>query len=191
MAKAKLNPVTGKMQPTGDYPVGFARTPVDSRYKPGQSGYPSGRPKGSRNRKNEFKEIISKTVTIRDGDKERKISLPAANLLAHGLKGAKGDARSSSLFLNKIREMGLLDLENSGSNDFSGQGGSPTTSRPSEVLTQNLDLALLTREDMSDLSRAAEKIDLGGDFTALSAADFERVKEIVNKGRGKDVTPPR
>jgi Family of unknown function (DUF5681) len=191
MTKAKLNPVTGKMQPTGDYPVGFARTPVSSRYKPGQCGYPPGRPKGSRNRKTELKEIALKTVTIRDGDKERKISLPAANLLAHGLKGAKGDARSSSLFLNQIREMDLLDLENSGSNDFSGQGSSPTTSRPSEVLTQNLDLALLTREDMIDLSRVAEKIDLGGDFTALSAADFERVKQIVNKGRGKDVTPPR
>jgi hypothetical protein len=35
----------------------------------------------------------------------------------------------------------------------------------------------------------AEVIDLGGDFTALSTNDFERVKQIVNKGRGTDVTP--
>jgi hypothetical protein len=40
------------------------------------------------------------------------------------------------------------------------------------------------------LSRLAEVIDLGGDVTALSTSDFERLKQIVNKGRGKDITAP-
>lgn len=34
-----------KKQPTGDYPVGYCRTPQPTRYKPGQSGNPKGRPK--------------------------------------------------------------------------------------------------------------------------------------------------
>ena len=42
---------------------------------------------------------------------------------------------------------------------------------------------------MIELSRLAEIIDVGADITALSVNDFERVKQIVNKGRGKDVTP--
>ena len=40
-----------------------------------------------------------------------------------------------------------------------------------------------------ELSHLAEVIDSAdGDMTALSTADFERVKHIVNKGRGKGVT---
>lgn len=33
----------------GDYAVGYKRTPERTRYKPGQSGNPKGRPKGSKN----------------------------------------------------------------------------------------------------------------------------------------------
>ena len=36
----------GKWQPTAPYPNGFARTPADTRFKPGGKGGP-GRPKGS------------------------------------------------------------------------------------------------------------------------------------------------
>jgi hypothetical protein len=31
-------------------------------------------------------------------------------------------------------------------------------------------------------------MDLVGGFTALSTRDFERAKEIANKGKGKDIT---
>jgi hypothetical protein len=55
-------------------------------------------------------------------------------------------------------------------------------------LFENLDVERLSREELTELSRLAEVIDLGGDFTALSSDDFERAKYIVNKGRGKDVT---
>jgi hypothetical protein len=55
-------------------------------------------------------------------------------------------------------------------------------------LFENLDVERLSREELTELSRLAEVIDLGGDFTALSSDDFKRAKHIVNKGRGKDVT---
>ena len=54
---------------------------------------------------------------------------------------------------------------------------------------EGLDLDLLSRSEQLELWQLAEIIDLGGDFTALSADDFERLKHILNKGRGKDVTP--
>jgi hypothetical protein len=60
--------------------------------------------------------------------------------------------------------------------------------RPSDGLFEHLDPSLLSREEQIDLSRLAELIDVGGDFTALSTGDFERVKHLVNKGRGADVT---
>jgi hypothetical protein len=48
---------------------------------------------------------------------------------------------------------------------------------------------LLSEDEMSDLSRLARTVDLGGDVTALKISDFTRLQQIINKGRGKDITP--
>jgi hypothetical protein len=89
-------------------------------------------------------------------------------------------------------KMGILDSENEQSAEHVAlgdqQAGAVLTQRPGDSLFENLDLKLLSRDDQVELSRLAEVIELGGDFTALSTDDFERVKNLVNKGRGKDVT---
>ena len=93
--------------------------------------------------------------------------------------------------------MGLLQNENDrGISSAAGNDppvgaflpGPPNNPRPSETLFENLDLGLLSRDEQIELSRLAEVIDLGGDITALSTADFARVQRIVNKGRGKGIT---
>jgi len=182
----------------GDYVVGKYRPPVHTRWKPGQSGNPSGRRKGRRNVKTELKEVLSNQFTFRDGETKRKLSLPGANVFAHAIKGAKGDVRSARLFLHYAQQMGLLDEEddpgrNCATRDCHPAGailtGPANNSRPSDTLFENLDLSLLSRKEQIELSHLADIIDLGGDVTALSSADFDRVKHIVNKGRGKDVTP--
>ena len=182
----------------GDYVVGKYRPPVHTRWQPGQSGNPKGRRKGRRNVKTELKEIVSKKITIRDGETEEKVSLFAANLLAHGIKGAKGDARSSALFINHARQMGLLEEEDpqgieSATRGDRGMTGFPPAPvkkpRPSDGLFEQLDPDLLSQTEQIELSRLAEVIDSADDgITALSTADFERVKHIVNKGRGKGIT---
>jgi Family of unknown function (DUF5681) len=174
------------------YVIGYGRPPVHHRFKQGQSGNPKGRPKGRCNVKSELREIAAKKIVVRDGETERRVSLAAANLYAHGVKGAKGDARSSNLFFNRMDKMGILDPENEQSAEHVAlgdqQAGAVLTQRPGDSLFENLDLNLLSRDDQVELSRLAEVIELGGDFTALSTDDFERVKNLVNKGRGKDVT---
>jgi len=186
-----------KQAPKGDYLVGKWRPPVETRWQPGQSGNPKGRRKGHRNVKTELKEIARKKITVRDGKIERQVTLLGANVLAHGVKGAKGDVRSAGLFLNHAYRLGLLDDEDAAAIESaerdSRDGGvvlitSASKSRPSDTLFENLDLQLLAREELTELARLAEIIDLGGDITALSTADFERMKHIVNRGRGKDIT---
>jgi Family of unknown function (DUF5681) len=176
----------------GDYAIGKGRPPVQTRWRPGQSGNPNGRPKGRRNVTSDLKKIASKAIAVRDGETERRLSLAAANLLAHGVKGAKGDPRSSTLFFNRLDKMGVLESEEG----FESDGSSALVANlpsakllPSDSLFENLDPNLLSREEQIELSHLAEVIDLGGDFTALSTGDFERVKHLINKGRGKDVTP--
>jgi|ERR1700722_6885263 hypothetical protein len=66
---------------------------------------------------------------------------------------------------------------------------SDTNNQPSDTLFEGIDLDLLSHSEQIELSHLAEIIDLGGDVTALSTAAFERLKHILNKGRGKDITP--
>ena len=185
---------TGNQALEGDYAIGKGRPPVHSQWQPGQSGNPKGRPKGRRNVTSDLKKIASKAIAVRDGETERRLSLAAANLLAHGVKGAKGDPRSSTLFFNRLDKMGVLDSEegagNAATQDDAIIAKSQTAElRPSDGLFEHLDPSLLSREEQIELSHLAEVIDLGGDFTALNTGDFERVKRLVNKGRGMDVTP--
>jgi uncharacterized protein DUF5681 len=188
---------TGGKRRNGDYVVGKYRPPVHTRWQPGQSGNPRGRPKGRPNLKTELKDIVSKKITIRDGETERKYSLLAANLLVHGAKGAKGDARSSGLFISHSRQLGLVEEEDVPEIDNSTRGdrggafplGPARNSNVSDKLFEHLDPDLLSQSEQMELSHLAELIDSAdGDMTALSTADFERVKHIVNKGRGKGVT---
>jgi hypothetical protein len=49
--------------------VGRGRPPKHARFKKGQSGNPSGRPKGSTNYTSRWKKQLSKTVVVRRGEK--------------------------------------------------------------------------------------------------------------------------
>jgi hypothetical protein len=190
----KSDPRTNQESEMPQYAVGYCRPPIETRFQKGKSGYPAGRPKGRRNVKSELKEIARRNVKIRDGDKEREMSLLAANFFAHAIKGAKGDVRSTTLVLNLADRVGLMNSEDGADNrlwceDAGGVALGRNSTAPSSGLFENLDPDRLSREEQAELSRLAQIIDLGGDITALSTGDFEEVKRIVNKGRGKDVTP--
>jgi hypothetical protein len=187
-----------KKRPTGDYEVGYCRPPVHTQYEKGKSGNPKGRTKGRRNVKTELKEIVNKKFKVREGETEHKLSLLGANVLAHGVKGAKGDVRSASLFLSNAQKLGLLEDEEASSAEGSIRSAGigtfrlaqpPTKSSSADSLFEQLDLNLLSEEEQIELSRSAEIIDLaGGDFTALSIDHFERLKHLMSKGRNNNVT---
>lgn len=93
------------------YEVGYAKPPASTRFKPGQSGNPKGRPRGSKNKKprlNEerFKEIILaeayRTIKVYDGD--RKVTIPMAQAVVRALavNAAKGQHRAQRLFAELV-----------------------------------------------------------------------------------------
>lgn len=175
-----------------EYKVGYKHPPLHTRFKLGQSGNPNGRPKGRLNLTTEVMGIISKMVKVRDGDKDCQMSLLAANVLAHGIKGAKGDVRSASFLFNNLHRLELVGQEDGASSSASTNAilvPPANQSRPSETLFEGIDLDLLSDSEQLELSQLVKIVDLGGDVTALSTADFERLKDILNKGRGKDITP--
>jgi hypothetical protein len=169
---------------SGKYKVGYKKPPQHTRFKPGQSGNPKGRRRGSENVKTMVRRTVNEKVSVREGDKTRQMTKLEAGLQAQLLKAMKGDPRGFTAMLNVVQRTGLFDDEDKPSH------GVPANRRSvSDALFENVNPDLLTRDDMIELSRLASIIDLGGDITALNSADFERLKAIVNKGRGRDVTP--
>lgn len=95
--------------PSGEksYEVGYAKPPVSTRFKPGQSGNTKGRPKGSKNRtarlnEERFKSIILaeayRTIKVNDGDKKVSIPMAQAVVRALAVNAAKGHHRAQHLF---------------------------------------------------------------------------------------------
>jgi hypothetical protein len=82
-----------RMNGTG-YAVGYKRPPQHTRFQPGQSGNPSGRPKGAQNFKSLFQKIMKEQISLREGDTTKKISKAEAILRGLAISAMKGDARS-------------------------------------------------------------------------------------------------
>jgi len=56
---------------TEGYAVGYGKPPAHSRFKPGASGNPNGRPKGSLNLITELQKTLRETVVINEGGKRK------------------------------------------------------------------------------------------------------------------------
>jgi hypothetical protein len=63
--------------------VGYGCAPVHSRFKPGQSGNPSCRAKGSQNLKTIFNRVLDEEISLREGSEVRKVS--KAEALVRGM----------------------------------------------------------------------------------------------------------
>jgi 16S rRNA G966 N2-methylase RsmD len=95
MGRSKIN--------RDDYAVGYGRRPQHTRFKPGRSGNPKGRSKGTKNLKTDLMEELSERITVSEGGKPKKLSKQRAllkSLLAKAI--AKGDARAANILINLI-----------------------------------------------------------------------------------------
>jgi hypothetical protein len=57
-----------KKKPTGNYAVGYAKTPESGKFVAGKSGHPAGRPKGRPSSSQLFLEELARIVKVKIGD---------------------------------------------------------------------------------------------------------------------------
>jgi hypothetical protein len=89
--------------------VGYKRPPAHSRFKPGQSGNPSGRAKGSKNLKTLLDQILKEEVSLREGSEVRKVSKAEAILRSVVLGALKGDVRHQTTLFRLAEQTGQFD----------------------------------------------------------------------------------
>jgi hypothetical protein len=90
--------------------VGYKRPPREHQFRPGQSGNPSGRPKGARNFRSELREELSELVTVRDGDREIEVSKQRALIKSLVAAAIDGNQRAAASVLAMCMRM-LADAE--------------------------------------------------------------------------------
>lgn len=86
-----------------DYPVGYAKPPQATRFKPGQSGNPKGRPKGAKNFATIFEEELETRIPVTENGKRKKITKRRAAVKQIVNKAVGGDVKAIGTVLNEAR----------------------------------------------------------------------------------------
>ena len=94
----------GGQEPHGeDERVGYGRPPKATRFRPGQSGNPRGRPKGARNLSTIIAAALSERVTVTENGRRRRITKLEAAVKQLVNRAASGEGRAMQLLLALVQ----------------------------------------------------------------------------------------
>ena len=96
--------------PAEQEPAGYGHPPVHTRFKPGQSGNPAGRPRGKRNMTSLLGDVLAQKVTVTSNGKRKRIRSDTAILLRLREKALAGDLRAAAMLMS-LRAVHLPDRE--------------------------------------------------------------------------------
>jgi hypothetical protein len=89
--------------------VGYCHPPEHSRFKPGQSGNPSGRAKGNQNFKTLFNKILNEEISLREGSDVKKLSKAEAIVRGVVIGALKGDIRNVAILFRLAEQVGQFE----------------------------------------------------------------------------------
>jgi hypothetical protein len=102
--------------------AGYGRPPVTSRFKPGTSGNPKGRPKGVKNLKTLIREAMTASIPIQEGEKTRRVTRLEGVVLRQIQSALRGNDKSAMAVLKMALQLGFLqDSSESGEISLSSE----------------------------------------------------------------------
>ena len=99
--------MTKPREPGDDYEVGYGKPPEATRFKPGQSGNPRGRPKKELDIRAMLEALTKREVSVVRNGRKIKMSSLEAMLQSNYSKALQGDARAFERFLALLAQHGV------------------------------------------------------------------------------------
>jgi hypothetical protein len=85
-----------------DYEVGYGRPPRHTRFEPGRSGNPRGRPNRSKNLATLLSEALREPVIVTENGRRRKVSKRQAVIKQLVNRSAQGDLKAMQMLLGTM-----------------------------------------------------------------------------------------
>jgi Family of unknown function (DUF5681) len=89
--------------------VGYCRPPLHTRFKPGQSGNPKGRPRRHRNVRTILEETLNQKVKIRGGERTRRVTKLEAFVETTVNGALNRDPKAQASLMAMMRSAGMMD----------------------------------------------------------------------------------
>ena len=104
------DPKNKKMDPAGNYTVGYKKPPVEHQFKPSYLRDSAQKTKSRRKEKTpDLAGMIEKSVQVKRGGKTINMHPLEAEVTSLGNRALKGEPRATKLFLKHCEAAGLLD----------------------------------------------------------------------------------
>jgi Family of unknown function (DUF5681) len=88
-----------------DYEVGYGKPPRHTRFEPGRSGNPRGRPPGAKNMKTLLSKALNELVIVTEDGGRRKVSKREAIVTQLVNRSAKADYKAIQILLGMLRDI--------------------------------------------------------------------------------------
>jgi Family of unknown function (DUF5681) len=88
-----------------DYEVGYGKPPRHTRFEPGRSGNPRGRPPGAKNMKTLLTQALNELVVVTELGGRRKVSKREAIVTQLVNRSAKADYKAVQILLGMLRDI--------------------------------------------------------------------------------------
>lgn len=88
---------------TDDPAVGYGQPPTHSRFQPGHSGNPRGRPRGRRNMASMVGDIMGEKILVTINGRKRRVAAEVAMILRLREQALKGDQKAINILLGLRR----------------------------------------------------------------------------------------
>lgn len=83
-----------------DYPIGYKKPPVHTRFKKGQSGNPKGRPKGVLNMATTLNKALAEKMTVVENGHRKQVTKLHAAIVGMINRAVKGDPKAMQQMLS-------------------------------------------------------------------------------------------